>query len=187
MVMAKGSPLRRSRGWARIPVSLPTASPGLWLTKLTCQKKPAPVVVMIVLRNNIMGRTIFLFGGWEAGRAVSSGDCAGVSDGREESKLKMGYWLNRISLPGLNRTVFPGGMGTSAPVLGFLPIPLLRGFTRKTPKPLSSMRSPLFMDCLRALKTASTATSALTLVMPILLATRATISCLITASSYLSK
>ena len=54
MVKAKGSPLRRSRGWFKMPESRLMASPELWLTKLTCQKKPAPVVVTTVLSNNMM-------------------------------------------------------------------------------------------------------------------------------------
>src|SRR5690242_2869815 len=46
------------------------------------------------------------------------------------------------SLPGLNRTAFPGGIDTSAPVRGLRPIPVLRGFTLKTPNPRNSIRSP---------------------------------------------
>jgi len=38
-------------------------------------------------------------------------------------------------LPGLKRTALPGGMLTSAPVLGLRPIPVLRGRTLNTPKP----------------------------------------------------
>ena len=35
-------------------------------------------------------------------------------------------------------------METSAPVRGFRPIPVFRGFTLKTPKPRNSIRSPDF-------------------------------------------
>src|ERR1035441_471095 len=87
------------------------------------------------------------------------------------------------SLPGLKRTALPGGMETSAPVRGLRPIPVLRGFTLKTPKPRNSMRSPdssaFFMDS----KTVSTAISALVLVMPVRFTTSLMMSSLIKTAS----
>src|SRR5439155_22252339 len=76
--------------------------------------------------------------------------------------------------------VFPGGIATSSPVRGFLPTPLLRGFTIKTPKPLSSILSPRLRAFLSELKTDSTAISAFTFVMFSCSATRFTMSCFIT-------
>src|ERR1035441_4606134 len=88
------------------------------------------------------------------------------------------------SLPGLKRTALPGGMETSAPVRGLRPIPVLRGFTLKTPKPRNSMRSPdssaFFMDS----KTVSTAISALVLVMPVRFTTSLMMSSLIKTASW---
>src|SRR5262245_16601730 len=69
------------------------------------------------------------------------------------------------SLPGLKRMVRPGGIFTSLPVRGLRPMPRLRGFTWKTPKPRSSIRSPRIKESFIASRTASTATSALTFVM----------------------
>ena len=69
------------------------------------------------------------------------------------------------SLPGLKRMVRPGGMRTSLPVRGFRPMPRFRGFTWNTPNPRSSMRSPRCIEMRIASNTASTASSALTLVM----------------------
>jgi len=85
------------------------------------------------------------------------------------------------SLPGLNRTAFPGGMETSSPVLGFLPIPVLRGLIVKTPNPRSSMRSSPFNAAFIASKTVSTASSAFARGMPVLSTTWLIISNLITA------
>src|SRR5881397_3150520 len=86
----------------------------------------------------------------------------------------------RISLPGLKRMVFPGGIATSSPVRGFLPTPLLRGLTIKTPKPLSSILSPRLRAFFSELNTDSTAISAFTFVMLSCSATRFTMSCFIT-------
>lgn len=86
-------------------------------------------------------------------------------------------------LPGLNRMVRPGGIRTSLPVRGFRPIPRLRGFTWKTPKPRSSIRSPFCIERLIAWNTASTATSALTLVMAAAFETSLTISTLTIGST----
>ena len=83
------------------------------------------------------------------------------------------------SLPGLNRMVRPGGIRTSLPVRGFLPIPRLRGFTWKTPKPRSSILSPRRIERRIAWNTASTATSAFTLVIPAVDETLFTMSTLI--------
>src|SRR6267142_313154 len=88
------------------------------------------------------------------------------------------------SLPGLKRTALPGGMETSAPVRGLRPMPVLRGRTLNTPKPRSSMRSPLASDFFMLSKTVSTANSALVLVMPVLLTTSLMISSLITLGSH---
>src|SRR5438034_11539335 len=76
--------------------------------------------------------------------------------------------------------VFPGGIATSSPVRGFLPTPLLRGLTIKTPKPLSSILSPRLRALLSELNTDSTAISAFTFVMFNCSATRFTMSCFIT-------
>src|SRR5262245_17949879 len=83
------------------------------------------------------------------------------------------------SLPGLKRIVRPGGMRTSFPVRGLRPMPRLRGFTWKTPNPRSSIRSPRCMEVRIASKTASTATSAFTLVMSAIFDTSLTMSTLI--------
>jgi len=88
----------------------------------------------------------------------------------------------RISLPGLNRIVFPGGIATSSPVRGLRPTPLFRGLTIKTPNPRSSILSPRFSAFLRELNTDSTAISAFTFVIFSCSATRFTMSCLITLS-----
>src|SRR5581483_11742374 len=87
------------------------------------------------------------------------------------------------SLPGLKRTALPGGMETSAPVRGLRPIPVLRGRTLNTPKPLNSMRSPLVRARFMLSNTVSTAISALVLVMPVLLTTSLMMSSLITGCS----
>src|SRR6201987_1518180 len=87
------------------------------------------------------------------------------------------------SLPGLNRTAFPGGMETSAPVRGLRPIPVFRGRTLNTPKPRSSMRSPLASERFMLSKTVSTASSAFVLVIPVLFTTSLMISSLITGGS----
>src|SRR3954468_14550174 len=84
------------------------------------------------------------------------------------------------SFPGLKRTAFPGGILTSAPVRGLRPIPVLRGRTLNTPNPRSSMRSPWASAFFMLSKTVSTASSALVLVMPVLLTTSLMISSLIT-------
>ena len=62
---------------------------------------------------------------------------------------------------------------------GFRPMPRLRGFTWKTPNPRSSIRSPRCIESRIASKTASTATSALTLVMSAVFETSLTMSTLI--------
>src|SRR5438067_9804897 len=93
------------------------------------------------------------------------------------------YSIDCNSLPGLKRTAFPGGMDTSAPVRGLRPIPVLRGRTLKTPKPRNSMRSPFDSAFFMLSKTVSTASSALVLVMPVLLTTSLIMSSLITGGS----
>src|ERR1022692_4700147 len=85
------------------------------------------------------------------------------------------------SLPGLKRTALPGGIETSAPVRGFRPMPVLRGRTLNTPKPRSSMRSPVASAFFMLSKTVSTASSALVLVIPVRLTTSLMMSSLITA------
>src|SRR5262245_42707858 len=92
----------------------------------------------------------------EVERASGDYDCAGVAGVCDR------FWR---SLPGLKRIVRPGGIFTSLPVRGLRPIPRLRGFTWKTPKPRSSILSPFIMESFIASSTASTATSALTFVM----------------------
>src|SRR5437660_7388579 len=87
------------------------------------------------------------------------------------------------SFPGLKRTAFPGGIETSAPVRGLRPIPVLRGRTLNTPKPRSSMRSPLARDFFMLSNTVSTASSAFVLVMPVLFTTSLMMSSLITVGS----
>src|SRR5438477_10110450 len=74
-------------------------------------------------------------------------------------------------------------METSAPVRGLRPMPVLRGRTLKTPKPRSSMRSPLARDFFMLSKTVSTANSALVFVIPVLLTTSLMMSSLITAAA----
>ena len=86
------------------------------------------------------------------------------------------------SLPGLKRTALPGGMETSAPVRGFLPMPVFRGRTLNTPKPRSSMRSPVESAFFMLSKTVSTASSALVLVIPVRLTTSLMMSSLIKVS-----
>src|SRR4051812_20518749 len=83
------------------------------------------------------------------------------------------------SLPGLKRIVRPGGIRTSLPVRGLRPMPRLRGFTWNTPNPRSSIRSPRCIDKRIASNTASTATSALTLVISATRDTSFTMSTLI--------
>jgi len=83
------------------------------------------------------------------------------------------------SLPGLKRTALPGGMETSAPVRGLRPMPVFRGLTLNTPKPRSSMRSPLVSERFMLSNTVSTAISALVLVIPVLLTTSLMMSSLI--------
>src|SRR5438270_6250861 len=90
------------------------------------------------------------------------------------------YSIDCNSLPGLKRTAFPGGMETSAPVRGLRPMPVLRGRTLNTPKPRNSIRSPFDSAFFMLSKTVSTASSALVLVMPVLLTTSLMISSLIT-------
>src|SRR5437763_14014469 len=87
------------------------------------------------------------------------------------------------SLAGLDRTAVPGGIETAAPVLGLRPMPVSRGLTLNTPKPRSSMRSPLASDRLMLSKAVSTASSALVLVIPVLFATSLMMSSLITGGS----
>src|SRR5579872_1067818 len=88
------------------------------------------------------------------------------------------------SLPGLNRTAFPGGMATSAPVRGLRPIPVLRGRTLKIPKPRSSIRSPCASARFILSKTVSTAISALVLVIPVRFTTSLMMSSLIKTASF---
>src|SRR5690242_5664963 len=84
-------------------------------------------------------------------------------------KARGHYSIDCSSLPGLKRTALPGGIETSAPVRGLRPIPVLRGRTLNTPKPRSSMRSPLERARFMLSNTVSTASSALVLVVPVLL------------------
>ena len=81
------------------------------------------------------------------------------------------------------RIVFPEGIATSSPVLGFRPTPRFRGLTTNTPKPRSSILSPRVRASFIEWKRASTACSAFILGTPVLSATRLTISSLITAFS----
>src|SRR5437870_566455 len=74
-------------------------------------------------------------------------------------------------------------METSAPVRGLRPMPVLRGRTLNTPKPRSSMRSPLASERFMLSNTVSTASSALVLVIPVLVTTSLIISSLITGGS----
>ena len=83
------------------------------------------------------------------------------------------------SLPGLKRTALPGGMETSAPVLGIPAYARLAGVTLNTPKPRNSMRSPCSSAFFMVSKTVSTAISAFVLVMPVRLTTSLMMSSLI--------
>src|SRR5215469_14083747 len=93
------------------------------------------------------------------------------------------YSIDWSSLPGLNRTAFPGGIETSAPVRGLRPIPVLRGRTLNTPNPRNSMRSPLARERFMLSNTVSTAISALVLVIPVRFTTSLIMSSLITCAS----
>src|SRR5262249_1708092 len=77
----------------------------------------------------------------------------------------------------------PGGMLTSSPVRGFLPMPVFRGFTLKTPKRRSSMRCPRPSESLSALNTVSTACSTFVRVTCVCVTTAFTMSTLIKKSS----
>src|SRR3984893_4523617 len=83
------------------------------------------------------------------------------------------------SLPGLKRSAFPGGMLTSSPVRGLRPMPVLRGFTLKTPKRRNSMRWPRPNAVFKDSNTVSTACSALVRLMFVLVTTALTMSNLI--------
>src|SRR5262249_55054575 len=107
------------------------------------------------------------------GRREGKFDASRVQEGARRYPM---FWR---SLPGLKRMVRPGGMRTSLPVRGLRPMPRLRGLTWKTPQPRSPIRSPRCMDIRIASKTASTATSALTLVISAILDTSLTMSTLI--------
>src|SRR5690349_9635341 len=124
------------------------------------------------------------FASLEYPSAPSEGGGAIESSGNTRDQATHAYWRTCNSLPGLNRTAFPGGMDTSAPVRGLRPMPVFRGFTLNTPKPRNSMRSPcssaFFMDS----KTVSTAISALVFVMPVRLTTSLMISSLIKTASF---
>src|SRR6476661_2004386 len=74
-------------------------------------------------------------------------------------------------------------MATSSPVLGLRPTPLFLGLTTKTPKPRSSILSPLVNASFIEWKRASTACSAFILGTPVLSATRLMMSNLITTQS----
>src|SRR6267143_3285502 len=87
------------------------------------------------------------------------------------------------SFPGLKRTALPGGMFTSSPVRGLRPMPVLRGFTLKTPKRRSSMRWPRPRASFNDSKTVSTACSALVRLMLVVVTTAFTISTFITRPS----
>src|SRR5258707_3591092 len=87
------------------------------------------------------------------------------------------------SFPGLKRTALPGGMFTSSPVRGLRPMPVLRGFTLKTPKRQSSMRWLRPRACFKDSKTVSTACSALVRLMFFLATTAFTMSSLIHRTS----
>src|SRR6266513_583606 len=78
-------------------------------------------------------------------------------------------------------------MLTSSPVRGLRPMPVLRGFTLKTPKRRSSMRWPRPRACFNDSKTVSTACSALVRLMFVVATTAFTISSLITRSSRASE
>ena len=84
------------------------------------------------------------------------------------------------SFPGLKRTALPGGMLTCWPVRGLRPMPVLRGFTLKTPNLRNSMRSPRPSAFFMASKTVSTACSALVRVMLVFDTIALTMSSLIT-------
>src|SRR5579875_2758674 len=87
------------------------------------------------------------------------------------------------SLPGLNRTAFLGGIFTCWPVRGFLPMPVFRGLTLKTPNRRNSIRRPLPSATFIASNTLSTACSALLRGMLVFATMAFTMSSLITATS----
>src|SRR5487761_351244 len=88
-------------------------------------------------------------------------------------------------MPGLKRTALPGWMCTCCPVRGLRPMPVLRGFTLKTPKRRRSMRSPRPSAFFNASKTVSTACSALLRGMFVRCTTAFTISSFIIAGRLL--
>src|SRR5580765_1428150 len=100
-----------------------------------------------------------------------------------EETITLDQSIDCSSFPGLKRTALPGGMETSAPVRGLRPMPVFRGRTLNTPKPLNSMRLPAASDFFMLSKTVSTASSALVLVIPVLATTSLIISSLITRGS----
>src|SRR5215207_5122746 len=83
------------------------------------------------------------------------------------------------SLPGLKRTVLPGVIATSTPVLGLRPTPFFLSRTWKTPKPRSSMRLPSQRAFFIASMMVSTASAAFTRGTSVISATRSTMSDLI--------
>src|SRR5579859_3123340 len=87
------------------------------------------------------------------------------------------------SFPGLKRTALPGGIFTSSPVRGLRPIPVLRGFTLKTPKRRNSIRWPRPSALFNDSKTVSTACSAFVRLILLVVTTALTISSLITGAS----
>lgn len=87
-------------------------------------------------------------------------------------------------LPGLKRIVLPGGISTSSFVRGFRPIPRLRGFTWKTPKPLSSILRPSVRASRSDSIAAFTARSACVFVIFVSLATMSTRSAFIIWEAY---
>src|SRR5207237_1489830 len=87
------------------------------------------------------------------------------------------------SSPGVHRTAFRGGLETSAPARGLRPMPVFRGRTLNTPKPRSSMRSPVASERFMLSKPVSTASSGLVLVIPVLFTTSLMMSSLITGGS----
>src|SRR5678815_3942999 len=160
MASEKGNPLSRIEG--------------------SCHKRSIVVCEMVPLKSAIRNtptssvlrqvnpkRTTFSHGNLRGG--------AGIANSTAESKLLLMKHLHPAcrdyndckSLPGLKRTAFPGGMLTSDPVRGLRPIPVLRGFTEKTPKPRNSMRSLAFNASFMQLNMVSTACSALVLLTPV--------------------
>src|SRR5208282_1356766 len=161
------------------------------------QEDVQPVTLLHWLHHKDFDRTVIVGGrrgrNWGKKFRHQDSELSGLEQVRAAAPVSPSYPRNQAqsmdcnSLPGLKRTALPGGMETSAPVRGLRPIPVLRGRTLNTPKPRSSMRSPVESAFFMLSKTVSTASSALVLVIPVRLTTSLMMSSLITGISRLPR